>query len=297
MKEHPSFTEFAREFDAVVASTIFGAPVIRAAKQAGIPHLWWIHEGRVAEDYIEADPRMRTALIDAEMIVVPDTRSAQLYQPLTDRPVRVLTYGIPDPRGDAKPRAPRTGEHIEFLLLGTIENRKGQRVFIDAVRLLSREVQARARFRIVGRPHDPGLTAAVRTAAAEIEHLTYEESVPHAEALALIAATDVMVSASLDETGPLILIEALALGTPILSTRVGAVAEHLTEGEAGIFVEPGDAASLAAAMERLVREPALIDRLADNARPAYEKHFAFDRFGGEFVDLLREVLRPKHAGE
>ncbi len=294
MKEHPSFTEFAREFDAVVASTIFGAPVIRAAKRAGIPHLWWVHEGRVAEDYLGADPGMRTALADAEMIIAPDRRSAQVYQPLTDRPVRVLTYGIPDPRGEIKPRAART-EGIEFLLLGTIENRKGQRVFIEAVRHLPDEVRARARFRIVGRAHDQGLTAEVKTAAAQIENLTYEESVPHAEALALIAATDVMVSASLDETGPLILIEALALGTPILSTRVGAVAEHLTEGEAGIFVEPGDAAGLAAAMERLVREPALIDQLAGNARRAYEGHFAFDRFGREFVDLLREVLPQRRA--
>ena len=60
-------------------------------------------------------------------------------------------------------------------------------------------------------------------------------------------------------------------------------------------MEPGDAAGLAAAMERLVREPALIDQLAGNARRAYEGHFAFDRFGREFVDLLREVLPQRRA--
>ena len=64
-----------QEFDCVVASTIFSAPVVRAAKSAEIPHLWWIHEGRVAEPYLETDAALRRALREADMIVTPDTRS------------------------------------------------------------------------------------------------------------------------------------------------------------------------------------------------------------------------------
>ena len=98
-----------------------------------------------------------------------------------------------------------------------------------------------------------------------------------------------MVSASWDETGPLILIEALALGTPILSTSVGAVAENLIGEEAGLFFPPGNATALAEAIQRLVREPELIDRLRRKSRPTYEKYFTFDRFAEGFVELLDEV--------
>ena len=56
-----------------------------------------------------------------------------------------------------------------------------------------------------------------------------------------------MLCTSSDETGPLILIEAMALGKPILSTKVGVVGENLITDEDALFVEPGDAIALAGA--------------------------------------------------
>jgi Glycosyltransferase len=64
-----------------------------------------------------------------------------------------------------------------------------------------------------------------------------------------------MLCASSDETGPLTLIEAMALGKAILSTKVGVVGENLIAEEEALFVEPGDPVGLAAAIQRLVRDP------------------------------------------
>jgi glycosyltransferase involved in cell wall biosynthesis len=212
------------------------------------------------------------------MIITPDTHSSQVYQPFTNRAIRVLNYGIPDPSAGRERRAPREIEKMRFLLLGTIEHRKGQQMFLNALRQLPAEVLQHAHFQIVGRAHDMELTAEIKAAAKGCDYLSYEESVPHEQALALISDADVMVSASWDETGPLILIEALALGKPILSTSVGAVAENLIGEEAGLFFPPGDATALAQAMQRLVEEPELVDRLGARSRQAYEKYFGFDRF-------------------
>lgn len=292
---HESFGRFAREFDCVVASTIFGAPVVRAAKEAGIPHLWWIHEGRVAGHYLGEDATLRLALREADLVVTPDTVSSQVYQPFTEHPIRVLPYGIPDPaRGRARAVERKPGP-INFLLLGTIEQRKGQRVLLEALTKLPADVARETRFQIVGRPHEMVIAAEVRAAAANNPQLTYGESVTHAIALDLIRATDVMVSCSWDETGPLILMEALALGKPILSTTVGAVAECLTNEEGGLFFPPGDATALAAALIRLVREPELLKRLRGRARPSYEQHFAFARFGEEFEALAEESIASSGA--
>ena len=286
---HPSFTAFAEEFDCVVASTIFGAPIVRAAKLAGIPHLWWIHEGRVAEHYLRTDSVLRGALEMADLIVTPDTRSSRVYQPFSDRPVRVLSYGIPDPLPRFKSAIRNKAEPIKFLLLGTIEQRKGQQVFLEALRKLPEDVLKNARFQIVGRPHDSAIASEIVAAAKKASYLTYGESVSPEGALALIRDADVIVCSSWDETGPLILMEALALGKAILSTMVGAVAEYLSTEGGGLFVPPGDATALAAAIVRLVREPDLVDRLGRNSRTGYEKYFTFDRFGEGFVELLREV--------
>ena len=288
---HPSFTQFAREFDCVIASTIFGAPLVHAAKLAGVPHLWWIHEGRVAEHYLAQDEKMRTALGRANLIVTPDTKSAQVYQPFTNRAIRVIGYGISDPAAVALPPPARSIDHrVKFLLLGTVEHRKGQQVLLNALRRLPNDVLERARFEVVGRPHELELTARIKAAENEFPCLSYEESLPHEEALARIRDADIMLSTSHDETGPLVLMEALALGTPILSTAVGGVAEHLAGEDAGIFFPTGNDAALAEAITRLVREPELRARFQAEARLAYERHFTFEPFGRDFRQLIDEAM-------
>jgi glycosyltransferase involved in cell wall biosynthesis len=100
-----------------------------------------------------------------------------------------------------------------------------------------------------------------------------------------------MLCTSSDETGPLILIEAMALGKPILSTKVGVVGENLIPDEDALFVEPGDAVALAGAIQRLVQNPQLLRKLATNARNAYERYFGLERFGKDFLRVVEEAIQ------
>src|SRR4029078_8783609 len=94
-----------------------------------------------------------------------------------------------------------------FLLLGTIEHRKGQQTLLEAVRRLPQDVLDRSEFLIVGRPTDHKLAAEVRSAAEGSSPIRFRETVAHNDALALIQETDVMLCSSSDETAPLTLIE------------------------------------------------------------------------------------------
>ena len=290
VKSHSSFLKLAREFDCLVVSTICGAPLIRDAHQAGIPSIWWIHEGLVGDQFLKKNPSLGATPRLADLIITADKRSSRIYQPYADHPVRVLPYGIPDVASDvAEPNTCRAGP-LRFLLLGTIEERKGQQTFLEALRRLPADVLDACEFLIVGRPHDAKLADEIRRAAKNFTALVYEESVPHAEALGLIGGVDVMVCASWEETGPLTLIEGLALGKAILSTRVGIVGESLIPGKEALFVEAGDSTGFASAIERLAREPGLVESLQANSREAYERYFKLDRFGTEFLSLLEETI-------
>jgi len=290
VRSHRSFTRFARDFDCVVASTIFAAPLIRDARMEAIPHIWWIQEGLVGNHFLKKYSVLPVVLGLAELIITPDKRSRRIYQAFAKRPIRVLPYGIPDvAQGPATGRERRVGP-LRFLLLGTIEHRKGQQTLLEALRQLPPDVLDRSEFFVVGRPHDAKLAAEVRAAAETSSHLCFRETVAHGDALALIQEADVMVCASWDETGPLTLIEAMALGKAILSTKVGVVGENLIAEEEALFVEPGDAVGLAAAIQRLVHDPKLLRKLATNARNAYEQHFGLERFGTEFLTLLEEAI-------
>jgi GT2 family glycosyltransferase/glycosyltransferase involved in cell wall biosynthesis len=287
---HESFRNFARGFDCLVASTIFGAPAIRAAHMEAIPNIWWIHEGLVGDHYLRRDAKLRATVPLADFIVTPDTHSSLIYQPFADRPIRRLVDGIPDLVQKFGPAAQRKAGPLRFLLLGTIEHRKGQEVFLEALRKLPQNVLAKAQFQIVGRPNDLKITREIEAAAAACSFLTFRRCVTHDDALGLIRDADVMVSSSWDETGPLTLIEGMALGKAVLSTRVGAVGENLVSEEDALLIKPGDAQGLANALERLVREPELVEKLARNSRKAYEKYFALDRFGAGFLKLVDEVI-------
>lgn len=288
VRSQQSFTKFARGFDAIVASTIFAAPLIRDAQIARVPSVWWIHEGLVGEHFLKKYPGLGNVFEMADIITTPNEESRKIYQPFTSHRIRLWPYGIPDVSAEIN-AIQSEKKRVRFLLLGTVEARKGQQTFVRAVRQLPRDVRERSEFLVVGRPHEAHVAEEVRAAAKSLSHLHYQESVPHADAMALIRGADVMVCTSCDETGPLTLIEGMALGKPILSTPVGLVAEKLVAGKEALFVKSEDEEELVEAMVRLVREPELRRRLAINSRRAYEKHFTLDRFAKDFVALIDEM--------
>jgi glycosyltransferase involved in cell wall biosynthesis len=99
---------------------------------------------------------------------------------------------------------------------------------------------------------------------------------------ALLAAADLFVLPSLSEGLPLALLEAMFAGCPIVASDVGEVRLALDRGEAGVLVAPGDAAALAAAIDRLVRDPhearRLGNRAAAHARAEYDLSTMIERY-------------------
>ena len=114
--------------------------------------------------------------------------------------------------------------------------------------------------------------------------------VPRSLALELVRNSDILVCTSLDESGPLVVLEAMALGRPVISTAVGAAAEVITSGVDGELVEPGNPSALAAVLERMLRDPKRRHRLGDNARQRYEEYLTSERYQREIALVFRDVL-------
>jgi len=90
--------------------------------------------------------------------------------------------------------------------------------------------------------------------------------VPHGAVLTYLALADVFVHHARYESFGMAIVEAMAAGLPVVAARVGAVPEILTHEKDGLLVPPGDASALAAAVERLLGDAALRDRLGAAAR-------------------------------
>ena len=90
--------------------------------------------------------------------------------------------------------------------------------------------------------------------------------------LELFRAADASILSSSWENFPHTVVEALAVGTPVLATATGGVAEVVRDGENGLLVPSGDAAALADAVRRFFADEALRERLRAAAAPSVAEY-------------------------
>jgi len=107
----------------------------------------------------------------------------------------------------------------------------------------------------------------------------------------LLAASDAFVLPSLWEGLPNALLEAMAAGLPVIATKVGGIPEVIRDNETGLLVEPRDRSALAKAIERIMEDPELRRRLAENAKDYVRKNFDIKNTVMCLNELYEELLR------
>jgi glycosyltransferase involved in cell wall biosynthesis len=109
----------------------------------------------------------------------------------------------------------------------------------------------------------------------------------------LLNAVDVFVMPSLWEGLPLSMVLAMGAGLPVVATRVAGIPEVVKHDETGLLVSPGDPVPLAAALARLVTEPALGVRLGKAAQDFVRPRFGVDGYLRSITDLYDRLLSEK----
>ena len=110
------------------------------------------------------------------------------------------------------------------------------------------------------------------------------------DAADLIAAADVFALSSEHEALPIVVLEAMALGTPVVSTDVGGIPDVVTDGETGLLVPSGDAPALARAIELVLGNRGLADDLAAAGRRFAAEHCSVAAMTGSYLELYTEEI-------
>lgn len=165
----------------------------------------------------------------------------------------------------------RCGELV-FLLVGRLLRDKGIGEFIEAARMLKRKYP-RAIFRIVG-PIDSN-PAAFKAAEIKVWHregiVEYLGEIE--DVRPVLSDCSVYVLPSYREGMPRTVLEAMAMGRPIVTTDAPGCRETVVSGENGYLVPVKDAVALANAMERFLLEPDLIPKMGRRSREIAEERF------------------------
>ncbi|QHM74626.1 Alpha-D-kanosaminyltransferase [Mixta theicola] len=179
----------------------------------------------------------------------------------------------------------------QILAIGRLVAKKGFHVLIDALDILRARNEEFSCTLIGDGPLCPTLAAQIQRLGLG-DRVTLSGSRPQPEVKAAVQQAAMVVAPSViseegDRDGlPTVLLEAMALGTPVISTEVAGIPELVSDEITGLCVTPGDPLALADAMQRLLNDPALQLTLAQQARHCIEQSFDIDRNSARMREIF-----------
>jgi len=117
-----------------------------------------------------------------------------------------------------------------------------------------------------------------------VEHLG---PVPFEERWAVLRRADIFVLPSYEEGLPVTVLEAMAVGLPIVTTPVGGIPKVIQDGVNGFLIQPGDIEGLAACVLRLAKDPALRHQMGETNRARMAEEFGAAPFAERLADHLQ----------
>jgi glycosyltransferase involved in cell wall biosynthesis len=271
---------------ALLVAAILGRP-------AGCRLVWHVHEIVVRPRPIAWLLRLAPVLTADRVICVSDAVRRHLT-PGRLRAGRVVTVRNGIPPRDPAPLADLVGDGPLVAYIGRLNRWKGYDLFVEAVAQVAPAFPL-ARFVVAGDP-PPGEAWRTDALVRRLEDARLTERVVLlgfvADGAAVCDTADIVVVPSTwPDPFPTVVLEAMRAGCAVVASRGGGVPEMMEDGISGVLVRPGDALGLAAAISRLLADPALTTELGARARVRVASAFSVEGMVDGVVDVYRGLGR------
>jgi colanic acid/amylovoran biosynthesis glycosyltransferase len=200
-------------------------------------------------------------------------------------------------------RARRREAPLRILCVARLIEQKGLVYLLEACHLLRRRGLPFT-CDVLGGPEEPRYTSYLQRLMDLHRRLGLEGEVrfhgmlPFAHVLEACRAADIFVLPCVisrdgrRDITPNALLEAMAMKLPVVSTRITGIPEMVEDGVSGLLVPPGRLAELADAIERLMRDPELRERLGEGARKRIEERFDVEKNVRSYLRLFSGAVAP-----
>ena len=267
----------------------------QAAKLARVPLIYHVHSpaGRDSTRWFRnmtnAWLERRTAHRAARLIAVsPSVRRYMIEQGFLASHVICIPNGVPTIDVEPRTTAPKTWT---LGMTALFRPRKGIEVLLEAMKI-ARLQGNDVRLHAIGPFETPAYEAEVRTLAARLGLADSIEWTGFVTNIAgELAKIDALVLPSLFGEGlPMVVLEAMAAGVPVIASDVEGVPEAIVDRETGLLVQPGDAASLAAAIDELTSGVVDYVGLSRESQLRHAEHFSAERMSERLAEVYDQVL-------
>jgi glycosyltransferase involved in cell wall biosynthesis len=206
--------------------------------------------------------------------------------------VHVARAGLPDAFSDAAASADARRQRIHVLHIGMLFRRKGVIDLLEAVARLKSE-GVLERVTIAGE----WVSSVERELAEELvsregleEIVRFAGVVDDARKHALFLEADVLVFPGYQTEGlPLVILEAMAAGIPVVSTRMGAIPDAVRDRKEGLLIAAREPAAIAAALRQLALDPAQRAAMGRAGRERFLQHYTHDRCVAQLISVFDDA--------
>ncbi|HBN79330.1 MAG TPA: glycosyltransferase family 1 protein [Planctomycetaceae bacterium] len=256
---------------------------IRLARQFGIPYLLTIHDYLNRGEMLNFDTQFGRKII----AVSESVKSELLTQPsISSDQVVVIHSGVEmTPNAIMEPILPENRVPV-IGTAGPLEQIKGVSYFLQAARIVLSRIPE-VEFLVAGSgPEEKNLRQLARELGID-KHVTFVPNLyGFQEAL---KAMDIFCLPSIKQGLGTIMLEAMALGRPVVASNVGGIFTAIKDNETGFLVPHSDSESLAEKLVYLLQNPEEARKIGEAGRIQVGKNFRIDQSVGHIADLYRST--------
>lgn len=191
---------------------------------------------------------------------------------------------------DTQDISPKPIEHPSILYVGRLTKRKGVDILLKAILIIKKMVPNLSLFIIGTGPQENELKRLVKELNIE-ENVKFLGFVSEDEKYSYYKSVDTCVVPSIDyDYAPIVLLEAMACGKPIVASNIGGIPFIVENGKTGLLFEPGNIEELAKKIIMLLKNANLREKMGKVGRKKI-KNFTWDKIALQTVKVYKEVIK------
>lgn len=287
--ESENFKKIVETSKLIITNTLCLYSVVEKLSNLDIPVMWWLHEGRFSYN-IYREKVLKNLGSNIHVYTV-GWYAANFWNGLgCNISPRILLYGIPDKSDQYMMTSSEINNKITFCMVGTVEKRKGQDIFVEAIQSISKEYRNKSEFLIIGKTIDLDLKMKISELANNIKEIKFIDEMDNDSLFDIYNKSDVLVSASRDDPMPIVLTEGMMMGKPCICSSNTGTASLIENWENGVVFHSEDYIELGKIMKKIIDQPIITRNMGKNARIKYEKTFMYSTFKKHLLSEIEDIL-------
>lgn len=268
--------DWFKKFDIIFICTLAMNETVKILQNINIPIIWWLHEAEAGYQAFWNDSLWDIDMDKVSVYTGGDRALKFFCKYFRNGHASNLLYGVPDKY--LPEYEDNNHRNIVFALIGTVNERKAQDIFLEAVEMLPDGNVMGAEFWIIGKFSDNNYCDEILKKAESNPNIKILGEVSLDELSELYKGIDVVVCPSRDDPMPVILTDAMMLEKVCIVSDHTGTASLITDRVDGFIFKSGEARQLAVIMGWAAGHPSELKAMGKKARKIYEDYFTMECF-------------------